>query len=160
MKTIIIFYSLGGYTKYISEILAKELNADLLELKTKTVYPVTGFKKYLWGGKQVIFRQKPELLNDKIDLSTYDNVLIGTPVWAGNYAAPFRTFFKQNPIKDKKVAFFACHIGSGADRCLKRLRSELKDNHIVSHTDFVNPLMKNKEKSSKKAVSWVRSLPL
>jgi len=37
MKTVVIFYSLGGYTKYISEILAGELNADLLKMKKKYV---------------------------------------------------------------------------------------------------------------------------
>lgn len=160
MKTVVVFYSLGGYTKYISEILAGELNADLLELKTITDYPPSGFKKYIWGGKTVILKRKPDLINDKIDLSTYENILIGTPVWASNYAAPLGTFFKQYPIAGKNVAVFACHVGGGADKCFRKLRTQLKNNHIISQTDFVNPLMKNKEKSTKKAVSWARSLQL
>lgn len=158
MKTVIIFYSLGGYTKYISEILAKELNADLVELKTKNEYPPSGFRKYIWGGKTVILKKKPELTNDKIDLGPYENILIGTPVWARTYATPLGTFFSQYEVRGKNVAVFACHVGGGADRCFKKLRLELKDNHFISQTDFVNPLMKNKDKSSKKAVSWAKSL--
>ncbi len=158
MKTIVIYYSLGGYTKYISEILAAELKADLLELKTKSEYPPSGFRKYIWGGKTVLFRKKPELINEDIDLSSYENVLIGTPVWARNYATPIGSFLKQYKIQGKNVAVFACHVGGGAKKCFKKIRTELKDNHIIDQTDFVNPLMKNKEKSSKKAVSWARSL--
>jgi flavodoxin len=71
MKTLVVFYSLGGYTKYISEILAKELEADTLELKTKKVYPPTGLKRFICGGKSVVFKEQPELTNDNIDLSSY-----------------------------------------------------------------------------------------
>ncbi|QHQ62435.1 flavodoxin [Anaerocolumna sedimenticola] len=158
MKTLVVFYSLGGYTKYISEILAKELEADILELKTKNVYPQSGFKKFFFGGKSVIFKEEPELTNEKIDLKPYENIIIGTPVWAGKYAAPFNTFIKQYSFEGKNVAVFACHIGGGADKCLRLIKKALKNNHFIGQTDFVNPLMKNKEKNLRKAINWARSL--
>ncbi len=158
MKTLVVFYSLGGYTKYISEILAKELEADMLELKTKKVYPSSGLKKYFSGGRSVVLKEQPELTNDNIDLSSYENIIIGTPVWAGTYAAPFNTFIKQHKFQGKNVAVFACHVGGGADKCLKMIRKALKDNHFIGQTDFVNPLVKDQEKNLRKAVNWARSL--
>ena len=158
MKTLVIFYSLEGNTKYISEIIAKELQADLLELKTKKAFPSEGFKKYVFGGKSVVFKEQPELTNPNIDLSSYENIVIGTPIWAGSYAAPFRTFVNQNKFEGKKVALFACDASGAAEKCFTKLKEALPDNDFVGEIDFVNPLKNNKEESSKKAVQWAKSL--
>ena len=39
MKTIIVYYSLGGFTKSLAEKLAAESGADLLELRPVKAYP-------------------------------------------------------------------------------------------------------------------------
>ena len=158
MKTLVVFYSLEGNTKYISEIIAKELQADLLELKTKKVYPSAGFKKFVWGGKSVVFKEQPELTNKNIDLSAYENIVIGTPIWAGTYAAPLNTFVTQNKFSDKKVALFACNAGGGAEKCFTKLKEALPGNHFVGEVDFIDPLKNGKEESSEKAVQWAKSL--
>lgn len=80
MKSLVIYYSLEGDTKLIANIIKNELNSDVLELRTKKQYPNKGFKKYLWGGKSVIFKEKPKLLNKYIDISIYDKIFIGTPI--------------------------------------------------------------------------------
>lgn len=46
MKNLVVFYSLEGNTKFIASQIAKKVNADILELKTKKEYPNKGFKKY------------------------------------------------------------------------------------------------------------------
>ena len=69
MKSLVIYYSLEGNTKLIADTIKNELNSDVLELRTKKQYPNKGFKKYLWGGKSVILKEKPKLLNKYIDIS-------------------------------------------------------------------------------------------
>lgn len=158
MKTLVIFYSLDGNTKFISEIIARELNADLFELKTEKVYPSSGFKKYFWGGKSVVFKEQPSLTT-QIDLTPYQNIIIGTPVWASSYAAPFNTFVKQYPFTGKKVALFACHGGGGAEKCFKMFKEALPNNEFISQLDLVNPLKQDKMKITDKAAEWAKSLP-
>ncbi len=63
MKSLAIYYSLEGNTKLIVDIIKNELNLDALELRTKKQYPNKGFKKYLWGWKSIIFKEKAKLLN-------------------------------------------------------------------------------------------------
>ena len=79
MKSLVIYYSLEGNTKLIADTIKNELNSDVLELRTKKRYPNKGFKKYLCGGKSVILKEKPKLLNKYIDISIYDKIFIGTP---------------------------------------------------------------------------------
>ncbi|WP_027398544.1 flavodoxin family protein [Anaerovorax odorimutans] len=158
MKTLIIYYSLEGNTKYIAENIAKELHAELMELKTKKIYPSKGFKKYIWGGKSVVLKEEPELLNTDIDFSSYNNIIIGTPIWAGTYAAPFNTFVNQYNITGKNIALFACHAGGGAKKCFNMFRQKLKNNYFVSEIDFIDPLKKNTEENLKKAIKWAELL--
>lgn len=158
MKTLVIFYSLEGNTKYISEIVAKELQADLLEIKTKKEFPASGLKKYFLGGKSVVRKEQPELSNEKIDLISYDNIVLGTPIWAGTYASPFNTFLKQYPFTGKKVALFACHRSGGAEKSFQMFKEALEDNQFIGEIDFVDPLKKNSEENYKKAVQWANNL--
>ena len=158
MKTAVIFYSLEGNTKCISEVIAKELQADLIELETKKVFPSSGFKKFIWGGKSVVLKEQPELINKNIDLSSYDTIVIGTPIWAGTYAAPFNTFVKEYKFTSKRVALFACHAGGGADKCFKMFKEALSDNQFIGEINFIDPLKKNKEDNLQKASQWAKSL--
>ena len=104
MRNLVVFYSLEGNTRLIAESIAKAINADVLELKTKKKYSDKGVKKYFWGGKSVIFKEKPEILYLDKDVNQYDNIFIGTPIWVGTYAPPFNTFLKNNKEEDVKKA--------------------------------------------------------
>jgi len=159
MRTLVVFYSLEGNTKYIAETVAEQLHADLLELKPKKEYPTRGFQKFFRGGKSAIFRECPELINRNTDVSVYQNILIGTPVWAGTYSAPVNSFLKQNHFEDKKVALFACYAGGGAEKCFHQLKKELANNTFVGEKAFLDPLKHDKEENARDAAQWSLSLP-
>ena len=59
MKTIIVYYSLGGFTKKIAQKLASKTGADLLRLTPVRDYPDTGAKKFLIGGRAAMAGAKP-----------------------------------------------------------------------------------------------------
>lgn len=42
MKSLVIYFSLEGHTRLVAELIAKELNADLVELQTVKEYPKKG----------------------------------------------------------------------------------------------------------------------
>jgi len=158
MKTLVVFYSLEGNTKYIAETVAKELDADILEVKAVKAFPSKGFKKFVWGGKSVVFKQHPDLEKIAVDVKSYDNIVVGSPVWASSYASPLHTFFRDYNFKNKNTAFFACHMGGGAEKCMKAFKLALPSNNVVGETDFVEPLHKGKEENHKKAIDWAKSL--
>ena len=59
-----------------------------------------------------------------IDLSKYDTVFIGGPVWWGTYPQVMFTFFKKhaNDLKDKTVIPFTTHEGSGLANCVEDVK--------------------------------------
>ena len=62
MKTLVIFYSFEGSTKFIAQTIANEIGAELLEIKPEKEIVSHGFMKYVWGGKQAVMKEKPALL--------------------------------------------------------------------------------------------------
>lgn len=158
MKTAVIFYSLEGNVRYLAEGIAKELQAELVELKTKKEFPTSGFKKYFWGGKSVVLKEKPVLTNTDLNIEQYDNIILGTPIWAGTYAAPFNTFVKKYKFAGKKVAVYACNAGGGVEKCFKSFKEALPENEFVGEIEFVDPLKKNKEENLEKVINWVKTL--
>ena len=65
----------------------------------------------------------PEYEGD-VDMSGYDTVFIGGPVWWGTYPQVMFTFFKKhaNDLKGKTVIPFTTHEGSGLANCVEDVK--------------------------------------
>ena len=139
MKTAVIYYSLEGNTDFIAKKIAAKTKGDLIELVPEKAYPRGKVSKFFWGGKSVVFGEKPKLKNAKIDIESYDRIFIGTPIWAGKFTPPIKTFLDTYKISGKDVVLFACHGGGGSDKCFAKMKDILKGNNIVGAYDFLDP---------------------
>lgn len=155
VKALVVFYSLEGNTKFIAEIIAKELKADLLALKPQKEISSKGFMRFVWGGKQVLMKEKPHLLPLKKNASDYDLIIIGTPVWNFSFSPTIRSFFSQVKLKNKKIALFCSHSGS-PKKTINNMKYELKDNKIVAEIEFCN-VLENKIQNTKLAKKWIKT---
>jgi flavodoxin len=84
---LICWFSWGGYTKRVVDILKSRLNADLYEIETEVVYK--GFMGFFRGITHSIKgpgSRGQHLVNPLPDLSVYDVFIVACPVW--NYAHP------------------------------------------------------------------------
>ncbi len=157
MKTLIVFYSLDWNTKLISDEIARETWADILELKPKKDISNKNFMKYIWWWRQVVMKEKPELYPFDKNPLDYDVIFIGTPVWAFNFVPAFRTFFENVKLSGKKIAIFCCHEW-WKWKTLENMKEELNWNEIIWENDFEKVLKGNKEECLKKAIFWAKSL--
>jgi len=155
-KTLIIFYSFEGSTRFVSDAIAQEIKADILELKVRNDIKTKGFMKYFWGGKQIFQKKAPELLPFDRDPDDYELIFIGTPVWAFTYAPALRTFFNKIKLKDKKIALFCCHE-IGQAKAIENMKKELEGNDIISENDFVN-VLKTPQQNSLNAKLWADNI--
>lgn len=139
MKTLIVYYSLEGNTEMIANKMREHLQADIVRLVPKKDIPSGNIKKYIWGGKSVLFGEKPELEPYEAKIKDYDIIVIGTPVWASTYAPALGTFFSENKIQGKDIYLVACHGGGGTDKCFHKLKEKLQGNQIKGKIEFVDP---------------------
>ena len=159
MKAVIIYYSLDGNVKLLSETIATQIGADIIPLKLKKEIKNDSFMKYFWGGKQVVMKEIPELEPIDLNLADYDLIILGTPVWAASYTPALRSFLEKFDLSGKKVALFCSHEG-GAGLTITNLKNKLRSSEIISSTDFLAPLKKGKEATIEKALSWSKTLSL
>jgi DNA-binding transcriptional ArsR family regulator len=80
IRACVIFYSYSGITRAVAEGIRNASGCDLIEVRTKT--PYTSFTAYTTG----VLRSRKmacDLIEPaEIDVSAYDFLIIGTPVWA------------------------------------------------------------------------------
>ncbi|MCM1990939.1 flavodoxin family protein [Oceanirhabdus seepicola] len=156
-KSVVVYYSFEGSTKRLAEKLSEELNCDSLEIKVVKEITTKGFSKYIWGGRQAMMKKKPELKSYDLDLEQYDNIIIGTPVWAGTVTPPIRSFFERENIENKKIAFFCTHQG-GMGKVTEKFKALVKDNNsIINSIDIVKPL-KNIDSTNNEIIQWGKEL--
>ena len=158
MKTIIVYYSLEGNTEYAANQIAEVIGADLLRIMPKKAYPTNGLRKFLWGGKSAVMGETPELLPYHFDASAYDRIIIGFPVWAGNFAPPIRTYLLNNNLHDKHIAAFACQSGAGAEKALSRLRVCLGIESFEAELVLIDPKDKPNEDNTQKILDFCTKL--
>lgn len=108
---IVVYYSYTGHTKMIAESIQKKLQCDILEIKPVKPYS-TDYELVVSEEQNNSSSNKtPEIENINIDLSKYDEIIIGTPVWWYTIAPVIRTFLKQNDFSNKRIIPFATNAG-------------------------------------------------
>ena len=158
MKTLVVFYSLEGNSEFVAGVIAKKLQADIVKLETVKPFQTEGFGKFFKGGMSVVFKSKPKLKNQNVNVSQYDNIIIGTPVWASGYSAPVNSFINQYKFTGKKVALFLTSGGPDVEKCFAKMKKALGENDYVGQIDFIEPLKKGKDEAAKTAEKWAEGL--
>lgn len=144
MKTAIVYYSMSGNVKSVAEKLSAMLNADMIEIKPAKAFPDKGFGKFFWGGKSAVMGETPDLEPYPFNADEYETVIIGSPIWASNFAPPVRTFLCDNRdvLKGKKLAAFFCQSGNGADKAEKKMCALLGIDSLSASLVMIDPLTK------------------
>jgi len=121
MKILVVFYSRSGKTKKvagkISELLKCEIE-EIIDLKNRK-----GIPGFLSAGSDANLRRLTAIKEIKNNLSLYDLVIIGTPIWSSNISTPIRTYLSLRKEEFKKVAFFCTRLGSDSDKVFDNMKN-------------------------------------
>lgn len=140
-KKLVAYFSASGVTKKYAEKLAGAVDADLFEIKPKTPYTRADLD---WQNSQsrssVEMKDpgsRPEIAENLSDISKYDTVFLGFPIWW--YVAPtiIDTFLESCDFSGKKVVLFATSGGSGMGKTADVLRkvcpdADIKDGKVIN----------------------------
>lgn len=154
MKTIVVYYSLTGNTKFVAEKISQQLDADLCKVDDKN------FKKgrmlYIKGGAAAMREKLSDILVEK-SIDEYDIVVVGSPVWAGKIAPAIRTFLVNNNFSGKQVAFFVTIGGDKPEKTFRNLRKTTELESAVEGLGVTQPL-ENKSKAQDQIIEWCSKL--
>jgi flavodoxin len=118
-RSLVVYYSRTGNTRTVAGELVAALRADVDQLDDRR--DRCGVWGYLRCAREALRKRTVELLPPAYDPSSYDVVVLGTPVWAGNISSPLRSYVEAHKAQLKRVAFFCTQGGSGADKVFSDL---------------------------------------
>ena len=111
MKPLVVYWSWSDThnTKVVAEMLQAKTGADIKVIEMVTPYP-NDFGGAAQAGQRDLAQAKAPAIKDMdIDISKYDPIYVGTPIWFSTYAPPARTFLQSYDFTGKTVALFCTH---------------------------------------------------
>ena len=132
-KSIVIFfshagdnYSVGnievGNTKIVADYISEIAGADQFEIVTHKYDGMAYTPLINLAKEEANNGELPPYEGTAHDLSQYDTVFIGGPVWWGTYPQVMFTLFKDINLDGKTVIPFTTHEGSGLASCVKDVK--------------------------------------
>lgn len=111
MKKIFIYYSLTGSGDIVSDYMKKK-GYDIRKVISKSKYPKKMFPLMMIGGFKALNKIKDKLIDFNNDISEYDEVVIGSPIWFDRVSSPINRVLSELDLSNKKVSFIF-YSGSG-----------------------------------------------
>ena len=166
MNAIVIFfshagdnYSVGnievGNTKIVADYISEMTGADQYEIVTHKYDGMAYMPLIDLAKKEAAAGELPPYEGQAPDLSKYDTVFIGGPVWWGTYPQVMFTLFKDIDLAGKTVIPFTTHEGSGLASCVGDVKKAFPKANVTKGFDIYG----HEVRSGKgKVEKWIKSL--
>lgn len=132
-KTLVLYYSATDTTKNVAQVIANTLNADIAEIHAKQPYTSADLDWHDPQSRTSIeqhqHNSRVEINDDLPDISNYDNVIIGHPIWWGIPPRLITTAIDKLDLNNKNLASFATSGGSGYERSQSNIERTLRENN-------------------------------
>ena len=165
-KSIVIFfshagdnYSVGnievGNTKIVADYISEIKGADQFEIITHK-YDGMAYTPLINLAKEEANKgELPPYEGTAPDLSQYDTVFIGGPVWWGTYPQVMFTLFKDINLDGKTVIPFTTHEGSGLASCARDVKKAFPKAKVTGEFSIYGHEVRT---GRAKVEKWLKSL--
>jgi len=154
MKSLVVYYSRTGNTKFVAEEIAAELGADIeeiVDLKSRE-----GRLGWLSASRDGTGNRQTNIAETKRNPADYDLIVIGTPVWAWSPSSAIRTYFAKHDLSGKNVALFFT-LENNPRGAVEKTKKLIPNSIIVGELVLVKP-SSNKDETKKKIYEWCVTL--
>ena len=131
MSKLFIYYSLSGNGDLVAERL-KSQGFEIKKVQTEYKLSKVLFFAMMKGGGDAMFNKKAKLIDYDGDVSRYDEIYVGSPVWNGRLTPPINTVLDKTDLSGKKLTF-VLYSGSGyGKKAVKKLNKLYPDARVIN----------------------------
>ena len=112
-----------GNTEIMAEHIAELTGGDLYPITTVDPYPEDYQSMLTRAREELDSNARPELAGDLPDLSKYDIIFIGYPIWHASTPRPVLSFLESYDLTGKTVIPFNTHEGSGQSNTVQDIET-------------------------------------
>ena len=164
-KTLLVYYSYTGNVKSIANDFLKTVDADVLEVLPAQEGLKYEADNYAIGSALIkAIRDNPdkaesypEIKSYKIDLEQYSNIVIATPLWWSNMAAPMQTFLFQegNKLTNKNIMLIVSSASSGISSVIDDAKRLVNKKNLTGEALWINN--SNRSEMSTLLTQWIEN---
>lgn len=120
--SIVIDNNTFGTTEYLAGIIQERTGGDFHLIRTQKPYPADFDELREQNHSEMDEEYLPPLMESNLDMSQYDMVFIGYPVWAADVPQAVLSFLNEYDLSEKTVIPFCTHDGYGAGNSYSTIR--------------------------------------
>ena len=160
-KALIIYFTRTGNTELFANYIKEKMNIELFKIVPAYPYPEDNDEMSKVCQEEQSSNARPEIKDPLTDVSEYDTILLGTPIWYGHIPNIVMTQLEKLNLNGKTIYPFNTHGGSGVGSTVTDIKqyaiganvkdgfpllgTYVKDNKEGAMNDITNWLEKNFE---------------
>ena len=147
-----------GNTSIVADIIAEQTGGDLFEIRTLSAYPDNYDEATEVAKQEQDVNARPELADNLEDISDYDVIFIGYPIWWSDMPMAVYTFLESHDLSGKTIVPFCTHAGSGLSSTISSIsgmfpNAAILDELAISGTTAQN----NYEETEQAVINWLQA---
>ena len=131
-KVLVAVFSASGVTKLVGREIARISGGDFFEIVPAEKYTNADLNYMNSRSRSSVEMNdpsaRPEIANKVSDMDSYDNVIIGFPIWWGVAPRIIETFLESYDFSGKTIIPFCTSGGSGVGRSDTALHKNVSGN--------------------------------
>ena len=156
-KVLVVYFSHGGNTQKLAKEISDQVGGDFRRIEPVNAYP-EGDELYDYTEQEQADDARPEIQDLNIDMSKYDTVFIGYPIWWYTYPQVILTFFDNHDLTGKTIVPFVTHGGSGMSGTEDDMREYLSDKDVTVLDGLAVSRNDIEEDQSQTVTNWLEEL--
>jgi flavodoxin len=156
-KVLVVYYSLTGNTRSIAEMIREKTGGDVFEIETVKSYPAGYSECTQEAKKELQTGDLPALKKSPPDMSSYDVILVGSPIWWYTVSTPVMRFLTQADFAGKEVSAFCTHEG-GIGKFSPHFKEQAKNAVVLDGLEFYKPQQAEKGDVNRALDLWLSKL--
>lgn len=156
-KVLVVYFSHGGNTQKLAKEISDQVGGDFRRIEPVNAYP-EGDELYDYTEQEQADDARPEIQDLNIDMSKYDTVFIGYPIWWYAYPQVILTFFDNYDLTGKTIVPFVTHGGSGMSGTEDDMREYLSDRDVTVLDGLTVSRNDIEEDQSQTVTNWLEEL--
>ncbi len=158
-KVIIISFSKSGNTQIISDYINKSTKIRLYNIKPKNSYPSSYDETLKIAQNEQNTNARPEIDNPLKDISNYDIILLGYPLWYGHLPNIVITQLELVDLQNKEIYPFNTHGSSGISNSVNDIKKYASNANVHDGFPIKGSDAKSGESSVKDKVDeWIENI--
>ena len=159
-KVLVVYFSWSGHLQTMSHWIADETGGDIVRVVTKEPYPEDYNATADRAKKEQDDGTRPEITIEltEEELSKYDTIFLGFPVWWYDLPMPMWTFLESADLSGKTVIPFFSHEGSSNGASSLGTIEKLAEGAEVKSGDALSIRGGSVDSSEEEVREWVRNL--